>query len=309
MQLIRGLHNLKNRIQHCAITIGNFDGLHLGHKELIHHTVQQAKALGVPSVLMTFEPQPNEFFQHKAPVPRLMRFREKWLGLQETGLDYVVCVRFDKAFAQLSPQQFIKDLLVDRFGMRAIVVGDDFRFGAKRAGDINLLNQYASTFNFSVSQMPTLEIKNQRVSSTRVREALHEGDLAGAKELLGQPYALTGKVVYGDQIGRQLGYPTANFNLHRQQVPLAGVFVVRAHGLQATPINGVANLGTRPAFNGTRVLLEVHLFDFNQTLYGKNLQIEFIHKLREERHYDKIDDLVEQIKQDVANAKNYFARL
>lgn len=308
MELIRGINNIRNRVKCCAITIGNFDGLHLGHQQLINKLSEVSKKLKVPSLLITFEPQPNEFFNQGETVPRLMRFREKWHGLENFEIDLVLCIRFNQAFANISPQDFVEKLLVKQLGVKAIIVGDDFRFGAKRVGDFKLLQEYGRQHDFVVMDTPTLQLNGVRISSTRVRDALQAGDLQRVQKLLGRNYRLCGKVIHGDRVGRQLGFPTANFNLHRELVPLGGVFVVRAYGINDKPINGVANLGTRPAFGGTRVLLEVHLFDFNQQLYGRNLQIEFLHKLRDEEYYDRIEDLVMQIKKDIENGKNYFSQ-
>lgn len=306
MKLIRGLHNLKNRINQCVITIGNFDGIHIGHQRLIKELKEFGKQLQLPTVLITFEPQPNEFFADNQPVPRLMRFREKWIKLLNDNLDFVVCIRFNHAFTLISPEEYVKGILVKQMGMRAIVVGDDFRFGAERAGDFTLLQSLSKKYGFQTKQVATVKFHGRRVSSTWVREALAASDFNLVKLLLGRPYRLLGKVAYGKKLGRELGFPTANIYLHRKQVPLTGIFVVHVFDLDNQPLNGVANIGIRPTFEDTRVIMEVHIFDFKGNIYGRNIQIEPLHKLRDEECYKRIEDLIKQIYLDVKNAREYF---
>lgn len=297
---------MKNYFKSCVLTIGNFDGLHVGHQKLIAELNKIAKQLNLPSVLMTFEPQPNEFFSREQPINRLMRFREKWLSLLDSGLDYLVCFRFDEKFSAITAEEFVKDILVKKMGVKAVIVGDDFRFGAKRAGDFSLLKRMGAELKFSVIQMPTLTDEGERISSTRIRKALQMGDLDSATKILGKPFSVSGKVIHGDARGRDLGFPTANIYLHRRVLPLSGIFAVKIYGIHEQPLLGAANVGTRPTFDGQQVQLEVYIFDFNQDVYDKHLTVEFWHKIRDEVKYDAVEDLIQQMHQDVAQIKQYF---
>lgn len=307
MKLIRGHYPSSSCLSGSVVTLGNFDGMHEGHQQLLKQLMTTATALSLPSVVITFEPQPKEFFAKQHTVPRLMRFREKWSSLKNEAIDYVYCLRFNQKLAELSAVDFIKQILVDQLQAKAVIVGDDLHFGAKRAGDIALLKQWGQRYGFAVIAVPTVTMANSRVSSTRVREALQAGDMTLAATLLNRTYRLCGKVVHGEKRGRILGFPTANINLHRKLVPVMGVFVVRVYGIDQQPYQGVAHVGIRSMFGGTRVLLEVHLFDFHGDIYGRNLEIEFLHKLREEEHFASVEALVEQIHRDVIDAKRYFS--
>lgn len=306
MQLIRGLNNLKNKINKCVITIGNFDGIHLGHQALINTLLTKSAELSVPAVVITFEPQPNEFFSKNNPVARLTRFREKCLYLQKMGVDYVMCIRFNEAFAQISAEEFVGNILLNQMGMQAILVGDDFRFGAKRAGDFDLLRRLSKQYHFQALQMPAYIYQNARISSTRVRDALLKSDLTLARELLGHPYELIGKVAHGDKRGREFGYPTANIFLHRKQVPTTGIFAVRVHDINQQSYYGAAYIGIRSVFQGERVILEVNIFDFNQMIYGKNIRIELLKKIRDDQHFESVADLITQMQKDVAAVKIFL---
>jgi riboflavin kinase/FMN adenylyltransferase len=255
---------------------------------------------------VTFEPQPNEYFNSSAPPARLMTFREKWLRLSQQSVDYLFCIRFDQAFSQMSAQRFVEHLLVNNLNMQAIIVGDDFRFGAKREGDLRLLTALGEQFGFRVIQMPTLEFEKNRVSSSLIRKALQSGQLEFASKLLGRSYQILGKVVHGDKRGHALGFPTANIKAHRREVAVKGIFVVRVAGITDHFLPAVASFGTRPVFNGTHILLEVHLLDFSQNLYGKQITVEFLHKLRDEKNFAHIEDLITQMNQDVLDAREYF---
>ncbi|OGO93550.1 MAG: riboflavin biosynthesis protein RibF [Coxiella sp. RIFCSPHIGHO2_12_FULL_42_15] len=305
MKFIRGLHNLKNFTAKSVMTIGNFDGVHLGHQQLLQEVKRQSALLHAKSVVITFEPQPKEFFAKRPLVPRLMRFAEKYLALQRVGIDYFCCLYFNEALATLSAKAFVEDILLKKLNLKAIIVGYDFRFGADRKGDFALLQKLGKKYHFDAIEIPPFLFEKEPVSSTRIRAALCEGDMVLVQALLGQIFTLRGKVTYGHQRGRDLGFPTANIDLHRELVPISGVFVVRAT-LGGDVLNGVANVGIRPTFAGQRVLLEVHLFDFNRNIYGANLEVEFLHKLREEKRYDSFDALLQQIKKDVSEAKKYF---
>ncbi|MBA3660367.1 MAG: bifunctional riboflavin kinase/FAD synthetase [Gammaproteobacteria bacterium] len=304
--LIRSFHPLPASSKGGIVTIGNFDGVHLGHQALLEKVLTTAKTSQIPSVVLTFEPHPFEFFQHNPfSIPRLTRLREKYILMQRLGIDNLVILRFNQLLAKRSPDGFIRDLFT-ALAPRQIIVGDDFRFGYQRKGDFGLLKQMGETLGFEVSAMPTTLLDNERVSSTRVRKALAIDDLKLAQRLLGRPYSMIGRVVRGDGQGRAWGFPTANLFLHRSLTAVKGVYAVRMHGITAHPLLGVANVGIRPTVGGTRCLLEVNLFDFDQDIYGREVEVEFCAKLREEEYYPSIDLLKEQIARDVVVAKAYF---
>ena len=306
MELIRGLHNLRPRHRGCVATIGNFDGVHLGHQAVIGQLAEKAQALHRPTLVMLFEPQPQEFFQpHKAP-PRLQRLREKLQALRRYSVDRTLCVRFDAPFAAMAPEDFIRRVLVEALGVQYLVVGDDFRFGHERRGDFAMLQAAGREYGFQVVNLHDLTIDGARVSSTRIRVALAAGDLATAEKLLGRPYRMCGRVAHGDKRGRTLGVPTANIHLHRHNTPLKGVYAVEVFGLPAEPLAGVANIGNRPTVAGTRTLLEVHLLDFDQDIYGKYVQVNFLRKLRDEQRFGSLEELKHRIRQDIAEARAFF---
>ncbi|MBS0498575.1 MAG: bifunctional riboflavin kinase/FAD synthetase [Proteobacteria bacterium] len=294
-----------------ALTIGNFDGLHLGHQTMLTRLKNAAKQLGLPACVMTFEPHPREFLAPDEAPARLTSLREKLTCLIQAEIDCIHICRFDYDFARIGAEQFITRILNQQLAVRWLLVGDDFRFGARRAGDFALLQALAAENNYTVATMPSFTIDGQRVSSTATREALASGDLDKAEKLLGRPYSISGRVVDGDKIGKQLGFPTANIQLKHNRPPLSGIFAVSVYGaLLSSPaiaLPGVASLGVRPTTheNGKPVL-EVHLFDFNQEIYGQHLQVNFLHKLRDEEKYQDIDTLIRQIEQDVAQAKRFF---
>jgi riboflavin kinase/FMN adenylyltransferase len=311
LKLIRGIANMPDPFPGCVATMGNFDGIHIGHQQLIQQLLQHAQRWRLPSVVITFEPQPNEFFSshypHQKPIPpRLMRLREKMRVLEQLGVDYVLCLTFDEQLATLSAVDFIKTIFVEQLKLAHICVGDDLHFGYKREGDIKLLKKLASSHQFSVDQIPTFYLAAERVSSTWVRMALEAGDLATAHRLLGRNFGLSGRVAHGHKRGRMIGFPTANLFLHGKAVPLHGVFAVKTYGLGIQPILGVANIGNRPTVDGTRSLLEVHLFDFDQDIYGQHIYVEFMHKIREEKKFDSFEFLKEQILKDAQEARGYF---
>ncbi len=306
IELICGFHNLKATHRGCVLTIGNFDGLHQGHQAVIQILNQQAKRLLLPSCVLLFEPHPQEFFFKEKAPSRLMRLREKIKTLQQLAIDRILCLRFNKHLAEMEAEVFVKEILVDRLGASVLIVGDDFRFGKERQGDFNLLKNLSKKYNFEVFSTPTCLLEGKRIGSSRVRAALKAGDFALAAGLLTRPFTISGRVMHGDQRGRLLGFPTANIALHRLLSPLKGVFIVRVRGLGAGAINGVANCGKRPTVNGLQDLLEVHLFNFNETIYGARLQVEFIKKVRDEKKFDSLYALKIQITKDVARAKSYF---
>lgn len=306
-KLIRGLNNIPTNLLGCVATIGNFDGIHLGHQALIAQLAQKSKALNLPSVLITFEPQPNEFFAQKDYIPaRLMRLREKLLALKEFPLDYVLCLRFDEKIASLSPTLFVQKILVEKLKIAHVLVGDDFHFGNHRAGDIAVLRQEGLRWNFTADSINTYKITENRVSSSRVRLALEAGDLVTARTLLGRNYGMSGRIVHGHKRGRIIGFPTANLFLHRKTVPIRGVYAVTIRGLNSDILYGVANIGIRPTVDGTHSLLEVHIFDFDRDIYGQYIFVEFVKKLRDEKRYDSFELLQQQILKDADEAREYF---
>ncbi|GAA4500037.1 bifunctional riboflavin kinase/FAD synthetase [Pseudaeromonas paramecii] len=305
MELIRGLHNLRPEHAGCVLTIGNFDGVHLGHQAVLQQLKQQAHALGVPACVMLFEPQPLELFiQHQAPA-RLTRLREKYLALARLGIDRLLCVRFHHAFAQLQPELFIEQILVQQLGVRFLIVGDDFRFGRERRGDFALLQQAGRRHGFAVVSTQSFCVDTQRVSSTLVREALGEGNLTQVQRMLGEPYTLSGRVAHGDKLGRTIGFPTANVHLKRRRVPVSGVYAVEVL-FSGQLHHGVANVGVRPTVHGTRPQLEVHLFDFAGDLYGRQIQVRLCHKLRDEQKFESFAALQQQIERDAQAARAFF---
>jgi riboflavin kinase/FMN adenylyltransferase len=306
MQLIRGLHNLRPLHRGCVATIGNFDGVHLGHQAVIGQLGEEAGRLRLPSTLITFEPQPLEYFRPQQAPARLTRLREKVEALRRFRIDRLLCLPFNRKLAQMPAEEFIQRVLVDGLGVKYLVVGDDFRFGKDRAGDFAMLQAAGQEHGFAVVNMHTFAVDGVRVSSTRVRAALTAGDLAAAEQLLGRSYRMSGRVAHGEKLGRKLGFPTANIHVHRKATPLQGIFVVEVFGITGEPLPGVASLGTRPTVDGKKTILEVYLFDFDREIYGEYLQVSFLHKLRDEVRYTTLDALKEQIGKDVEDAQRYF---
>jgi riboflavin kinase/FMN adenylyltransferase len=308
VELIQGLHNLRPHHRGSVVTIGNFDGVHRGHKVVLDQLAAKAAELRLPSLVMIFEPQPQEFFAPDRSPARLTRLREKLCALDVDAVDRVLCVRFDQRFAALTAQEFVERILVQGLGARHLVVGDDFRFGQGRRGDFAYLEEAGRRLGFEVAQQQTFSVDGERVSSTAVREALERGDLARARELLGYPFAMHGRVAHGDRRGRTIGYPTANIHVHRRAVPLQGVYAVRMRGAADGPVPGVANLGFRPTIAGglPTPLLEVHLLDFSGDLYRRHVKVEFLDRVREERRFGSLEELKAQIARDEAHARAYF---
>ncbi|MFR9719525.1 bifunctional riboflavin kinase/FAD synthetase [Aeromonas diversa] len=305
MELIRGIHNLRSRHKGCVLTIGNFDGVHLGHRAVLARLQEKAASLGLPACVMLFEPQPLELFADAKAPPRLTRLREKVEALRSIGIDRVLCVRFSHAFAEQSAETFIEDLLVGKLGVRYLVVGDDFRFGQGREGDFHRLETAGQRFGFEVISTQSFNLSRQRVSSTLVREALLAGRMAEVELMLGRPYSISGRVAHGDKLGRTIGFPTANLALKRRVAPVSGVYAVEVLCSGKT-FPGVANVGQRPTLNGTQARLEVHLFDFSGDLYGQQVKVLLRHKLREEQKFASFDALKAQIEQDARTARAWF---
>lgn len=312
MRLIRGLHNLRAEHRGCVATIGNFDGVHQGHRRILDQVIEQARRRGKKATVMLFEPQPAEYFAPDKAPARLMSLRDKLVALRQAGVDQVFCARFNERFRSLSAQAFVQELLVQGLDVDYLVVGDDFRFGQGRDGDFNYLKQAGEQFGFAVTDTPTCEQDGQRVSSTRVRQALAAGDFALAERLLGRPFAIRGRVRHGDKIGRTLDMPTANLALKRLRSPLNGVFAVTVSGAGLNNQLGAANMGTRPTVNGTENRLEVHLLDYpgaaqgDNSLYHKHLTVAFHHYVRSEEKFADLDQLKTAIWQDVQRVRTYF---
>lgn len=310
MKLIRGFAGLKQWQQHAAVTIGNFDGVHRGHQKMLRRLCDKAKQLSLPSVLVTFEPLPHEFFAADKAPPRLMSLREKWQYLSaHSDLDAVLLLPFTQSFSQLSAENFVQDILLDGLCADYILLGDDFHFGHQRKGDFALLKSLSSSSGFQVEAMPSVVVGDARVSSTRVRTALADGELLQATELLARPYRLSGRVVKGDQLGRTMGYPTANIHLRRKNLALAGVFAVQLHGVAGKPRQGIANIGFRPTVSGRELRFEVNLLDFNNDIYDHYVEVDIVAKLRDEQRFDSLDSLKAQLAMDERAARDYFAGL
>ncbi|HEC06181.1 MAG TPA: bifunctional riboflavin kinase/FAD synthetase [Thiolapillus brandeum] len=308
MQLVRGQHNLRASHRGCAATIGNFDGVHLGHQAVFNALREKAQQLGLPSTVILFEPQPMEFFQPRMAPPRLTRLREKLIHIRSCGIDRVVLLEFNVHLAELTAEEFVQQVLLDGMGIRHLYVGDDFRFGKERKGDFALLQKIGAAQGFSVQSMDTVCHDDCRISSTRIREALAEGDFATAEHCLGRPYQICGRVGHGNQRGRTIGFPTLNVNLHRRVSPVKGVFAVRVQGLAEKDLPGVANVGTRPTVDGEgRPLLEVHLFDFDARVYGAQVGVTFVQRIRDEKKFSSFDELQQQILLDASRARKILA--
>lgn len=307
MEIVRGSINIKPHHRGCVVTIGNFDGVHLGHQAILRSVKEKSLELGINSILICFEPQPKEFFDEFNAPARLTRFREKVELLEEQGIDQVLCLKFDERTRSMSADEFI-NLLVNDLDVKALFVGDDFRFGHDRSGDFAALQVAGSKHGFEVTNLHTLTFEHSRVSSTRIRECLAAGDFADAEAMLGHPYSIIGKVVHGRQLGRQLGAPTLNIQLHRYRAPLDGVFAVEVEGLGGSLYQGVANVGVRPTLSQEtpKPILEVHVFDFSETVYGKCVKVIFRHKLRPEIKFDGLDALKTAIANDIDAARAWF---
>lgn len=311
MKVFRGLPNAAARAP-CALTIGNFDGVHRGHQALLARVRAAADRLGLESAVMTFEPHPREFFARKmgdlskAP-PRIANLRDKLQALENNGVDRVIVEHFCDHFAGQSPQIFVEKVLVEGLHVKWLMVGDDFCYGAKRAGNVALLAEAGRQYGFEVEVLPTVRNGDTRISSSAVRAALAEGDFQHAQALLGHPYAISGHVIHGAKLGRDIGFPTLNLRVPHRPA-LAGIFIVQVHGLGGRPLPAVASLGVRPTVEDAgRVLLEVHVFDFAQHCYGKVVRVEFLKKIRDEEKFIDLPTLVKAIERDAAQARAFFA--
>ena len=308
MELIRGRHNLRPHHRGCAVTIGAFDGVHLGHQSVLTHLRQQAKSLEVPTTVVTFEPLPREYLRPLEAPPRITTLRDKWPLLAECGVDRVLCLPFNESLRQLSAREFVEEVFVSGLGVRYLAFGDDFRFGNRREGDLDYVRALADAFGYAVAPTPTLELGGARVSSTRIRAALAEADFELAAQLLGRPFELAGRVLHGQKLGRQLDAPTANIALHRIRSPLQGVYAVRVCGGGLEEAPGVANVGVKPTIGESlEATLEVHVLEGSPDLYGERLTVRFRHKLRDEQKFPSLDALKAGIAADKANARTWLA--
>lgn len=306
MRLVRHLSDLPftQLAEGSVVTIGAFDGIHLGHRQLLRRVVDVAMQSNRPAIAMSFEPTPKEFFGGDRPPARLMRFREKLDALAERKIDVFYCPRFSEAMRNISADAFIRRVLVHGLNARHIVIGDDFHFARRREGSVENLLRVAPALDFTIEQVPSILVGDTRVSSTAIRQALAVGDLDRATALLGRPYRMSGKILRGRQVGRSLGYATANVDLRRRRCAVSGIYAVRVHGLPEGEVDGVASIGTRPTFDLIKPLLEVHLFDFDRDIYGEYIHVDFIQHLRDEEKFDSVEDLVAQMKIDEENARS-----
>ncbi|MCN4143589.1 MAG: bifunctional riboflavin kinase/FAD synthetase [Thiohalomonas sp.] len=333
MEIIRGLHNLSKQKQRCVATIGNFDGVHSGHQYILSQLSKKARADQLPSIVITFEPQAQEFFVPQRSPARLTRFRDKAEVIADCGIDKLLVIHFNESFSQLTAEHFVQQILIDKLAVNYLQVGDDFQFGKDRGGSFAILLESAKEFSFEVENTPTFAIDNERVSSTRIRQALEAGNMDLTRQLLKRSYSMSGHVQHGAKRGRTISFPTANVPLHRETPAVSGVFSVRLWGKDLgickntidadvketndarrqgkyapQGINGIANIGYRPTVDGQKGLLEVHLFDFKGDLYGKLVHVNFLHKIRDEMKFDSFEILKEQILKDVVEAKAYFSK-
>ena len=292
--------------QGSVVCIGAFDGLHLGHRALVRRAVGRAQTLGVPAVALSFEPLPREFFARDQLPPRLTLARGKVQGLRELGADGVGLLRFDARLSAMTAQDFVRRLLVQRLAAREVWIGPEFRFGHKRGGDLPLLQAMGAELGFSAGEIEPVQALGERVSSTRIREALRAGDFLQAENLLGRPYAIGGRVVRGKQLGRTLGFPTANLRFPKTPA-LSGIYATWVHGLGEKPMASVSSFGTRPTVQGVEPLLEAHLFDFDGDLYGRHIEVEFVAKLRDELKFPDLPALTEQMHRDADNARRLLS--
>lgn len=287
-----------------VLTIGAFDGLHLGHQDLLNRVKSEARSRGLPAIVMSFEPMPREYFSSTSPPARLMRFREKYEALREFGIDIFYCPRFDEAIKNIAADSFIRQLLVHTMNVVHLEIGDDFRFARGRKGNVSQLVRAGEALQFSVRKAESVVVDGLRASSTTVREALWAGDLQKASRMLGRPYRMSGQVVVGRKVGRTLGYPTANVDLRRRQSPVMGIFAVLVSGVAEEPLWGVASVGTRPTFDLEKPLLEVHIFDYSGDIYGRYIHVDFVGRIRDEEKFDNIDQLVAQMDRDSEAARS-----
>lgn len=308
MELVRGIHNMRDAHQGCVLTIGNFDGVHLGHQRVIAALIAKAQALNLTPAVMVFEPQPRELFSPDRAPARLSRLRDKYNLLKKLGVKRLICVNFNREFASQTADYFVEHVLVEKLGIKHLIIGDDFHFGKDRLGNFDMLVKAGEQFGFEVTDTATYKFLDCRISSTAIRSALQNDNLSEAKRMLGRPYSIVGRVVHGAKLGRNIGFPTANVLLKRVVSPVKGVYVVKIK-VNNQDYYGVANIGSRPTVEGVRQQLEVHLFDFKQNLYGQQIEVALLDKIREEQRFNTLDELTKQISKDSEQARNYVQAL
>lgn len=308
MKLIRGLHNLTSQLPSSAITIGNFDGVHRGHQLVIQQLKQVAEKFSLPTVVIIFEPQPIEYFAPDRAPKRLSRFREKISFLRTQAIDYLVCLKFGHHLANQSAAEFVEQLLVNKLNARHIVVGDDFCFGKNRQGNFQYLSEQGPQHGFTVDRTQTLMHDGERISSTRLRQCITDSNFELARKLLGRHYSLSGRVAHGQKLGRQLGYPTINLKMGDNTMIVKGIFAVQVKGIDNQTLPGVASIGTRPTVNGVDTILEVYILNFERDVYGYSVEVEFLHKIRDEEKFDSLEDLTKQMHNDTQQAIAFFNR-
>ena len=307
MKLARSIESKRVPDGGCALTIGNFDGIHLGHQMILRRLVEKGEALSLPTVVMTFLPTPDEYFRKQKSSPRLFGLSARYLSIREYGIDFMLALPFNSVLANTGAGEFVRRILVEGLAIRYILTGDDFKFGAGREGDHGLLERLGRKYGFMAEQFHTVADSSARISSTRIRQALAAGELHAARQMLGKNYSITGRVIHGDRRGRQWGFPTANIAVGKP--PFTGVFAVRVTGIDEDggAYSGVANLGTRPTVGGLKTLLEVYLFDFDRNIYGRRIHVEFIQKIRDERKFDSFEQLQAQILVDCKTTARFFS--
>ncbi|MFT8229891.1 MAG: bifunctional riboflavin kinase/FAD synthetase [Enterobacterales bacterium] len=304
MKLIRGIHNIKPCHQKCIISIGNFDGFHIGHKSLISNLKNEKLKYNSSIMLIIFEPQPQEYFLKKSAPLRLSRLRDKIKYFKYEKIDYILCIPFKKSFSLITGKDFIRNVLVKKLKIQCIIVGNDFKFGYKRYGNINLLKKLGNHYRFKVINIST-QIQNcKKVSSTLIRKALYKDQISFATKLLGHQYCISGRVIHGKKFGRTIGFPTANISLKNKELPINGVYIVKVNGIFTYPLYGVANIGYRPTIYGNKKTLEVHLIDVSINIYGLYIDIVIIKKIRNEKKFNSIEDLTKQISNDILYIKD-----
>jgi len=306
MRLIRDLHSVRESTKPSVVSIGNYDGVHVGHVKILDLLKAKSDAIGGQATVLTFEPHPHEFFSPMNAPPRLIRWRDKLEKLKAQDVHQVMTLRFNETLSQTSAEDFVKQVLVDALNTQHVVIGDDFRFGRKRHGDVAMLESLGHQYGFSLTTIDTCMLEGERISSTRIREALRADDFDLAHRLLGYPFAIRGRVAHGDKRGRTIGFPTANIILPSDNLPVWGVYAVKAHFKNQPSKTGVANVGIRPTVGGDRVLLETHLFDFDGDVYGCRIEIEFASKIRNEEKFESFQQLKDQIERDAAAARAWF---
>jgi len=309
MKLLRGESAQLLKDRGIVATIGNFDGVHLGHQELLRTLKERAEQFNLPMAVILFEPQPREYFNKTSSCARLSSLREKLDNLKNCAVDVVYCLRFNRKMAEMSASTFAHDFLFTKLNVKLLLVGEDFRFGKNREGDTLLLRAVAQEYNAQVEIFENFNIHGERISSTSIRNALSVGDLTQAALGMGRPYHICGRVIHGNKRGREWGIPTANLALNRSEVALRGVFVVQVVLSSGAKLFGVANIGRRPTIDGNKLILEVHLFDFADNIYGEFIQVIFLHKIRDEVKFSSLETLIAQIHQDIQVAKEFVTNL